>query len=154
VISSTSSSASERELSFETASLEQTTEVGSTIASMLSFPCCVYLNGDLGAGKTSLVKSVINSLGYAGDVTSPTYNLIQEYQVEQGMIYHMDLYRLNDPSELEFLGLEDLWSDRSLFLIEWPEKGKGFLQQANVEITIDKMFDSSQSHRNIVLQGL
>lgn len=118
---------------------------------MLRFPCCVYLKGDLGAGKTSLVKSLVNSLGYVGEVTSPTYNLIQEYQVEQGMIYHMDLYRLEDPSELEFLGLEDLWSDRSLFLIEWPEKGEGFLQLPNIEITLSKTFNSSPSKRNIIL---
>jgi len=151
VINSTSS-LDERQFSFETSSLEQTSEVGSKIASMLSFPCCVFLIGDLGAGKTSLVKSVINSFGYVGDVTSPTYNLIQEYQVEQGMIYHMDLYRLEDPSELEFLGLEDLWTDRSVFLIEWPEKGEGYLQSANIEIRLNKIFDSSPNHRNIVLQ--
>lgn len=146
------SSLHERQLCFETDSLEQTSAVGSKIASILSFPSCVYLIGDLGAGKTSLVKSIINSLGYVGDVTSPTYNLIQEYQVEQGMVYHMDLYRLEDSSELEFLGLNDLWSNRSLFLIEWPEKGEGFLQSANIEITLNKIFDSSPSHRNIVLQ--
>ena len=151
MINSTSS-LGERQFSFETSSLEQTSEVGSKIASMLSFPCCVFLIGDLGAGKTSLVKSVINSLGYAGDVTSPTYNLIQEYQVEQGMVYHMDLYRLEDPSELEFLGLEDLWTERSMFLIEWPEKGEGFLQSANIEIRLNKLFDSSPNHRNIVLK--
>ncbi len=151
MINSTSS-LDQRQFSFETDSLEQTFEVGSEIASMLSFPKCVYLVGDLGAGKTSLVKSIINSLGYVGDVTSPTYNLIQEYQVERGTIYHMDLYRLEDPSELEFLGLEDLWSNRSVFLIEWPEKGEGFLQTANIQITLNKLFDSSPNHRNIVLQ--
>ncbi len=146
------SSPEERQLSFETCSLEQTYEVGSKIASMLSFPSCIYLVGDLGAGKTSLVKSIINSLGYVGEVTSPTYNLIQEYKVGQGVVYHMDLYRLEDPSELEYLGLDDLWSSHSLFLIEWPEKGEGFLQRANIEITLRKIFDSSVNHRNIVLQ--
>jgi len=153
VINSTSS-LNRPQLRFASDCLEHTFDVGSEIASMLRFPSCVYLIGDLGAGKTSLVKSIINSLGYVGDVTSPTYNLIQEYKVEQGMVYHMDLYRLNDPSELEFLGLEDLWSDRSLFLIEWPEKGEGFLQPANIEITMNKKFDSLPTHRNIVLQHL
>ncbi len=153
MINSTSS-LDERQFNFESNSLEQTCEVGSKIALMLNFPSCVYLIGDLGAGKTSLVKSIINSLGYVGDVTSPTYNLIQEYQVEQGTVYHMDLYRLEDPGELEFLGLEDLWANHSLFLIEWPEKGEGLLQPANIEIRLNKIFDSAPNHRNIVLQHI
>ena len=134
---------------FESNSLDQTAKVGASIASMLSFPSCVYLEGDLGAGKTTLTKSIIQSLGYVGEVTSPTYNLIQEYQVEQGMVYHMDLYRLQDPSELEFLGLEDLWSQESLFLVEWPKNGDGFLQVPNVEVTIIKQVELGSQNRSI-----
>ena len=137
---------------FESKGLDQTAKVGASIASMLGFPSCVYLAGDLGAGKTTLTKSIIHSLGYVGEVTSPTYNLIQEYQVEQGMVYHMDLYRLEDPSELEFLGLDDLWSQESLFLIEWPEKGEGFLQAADVELSIIKQVDLGSNYRQILIK--
>ena len=134
---------------FESKGLDQTAKVGASIASTLSFPSCVYLAGDLGAGKTTLTKSIIHSLGYVGEVTSPTYNLIQEYQVEQGMVYHMDLYRLEDPSELEFLGLDDLWSQESLFLVEWPKNGDGFLQVPNVEVTIIKQVELGSQNRSI-----
>ena len=133
---------------------DETIIIGQQIAAQLAFPSCVYLHGSMGAGKTTLTKSIIKAFGYSGEVTSPTYNLVQEYQVEQGTIYHMDLYRLDDPSELEYLALQDLWSDTSLFLIEWPERGEGYLQAANIEITINKTFESPLDHRSIVLNVL
>jgi len=137
---------------FNCLTLEQTEEAARYIASELSFPSCVYLEGEIGAGKTTLCKSIIKSFGYSGAVTSPTYNLIQEYPVVQGTIYHMDLYRLNDPSELEFLALEDLWSAQSLFLIEWPEKGNGWLREQNHLININKLFRGEQVFREIILR--
>lgn len=121
---------------FNCISLHDTEQAGRAIAKQLRFPACVYLQGDLGAGKTTLCQSVIQGFGYQGSVTSPTYNLIQEYSVAQGTIYHMDLYRLNDPAELEFLALEDLWCESSLFLIEWPSKGEGMLRSATHQIDI------------------
>ena len=121
---------------FSSTSLHDTEQAGMAIAGQLVFPACVYLEGDLGAGKTTLCQSIIQGFGYQGSVTSPTYNLIQEYTVEQGTIYHMDLYRLNDPAELEFLALEDLWSQSSLFLIEWPSKAEGMLRNATHQINI------------------
>jgi len=123
---------------FESTSLADTHHIGEQIARELTFPSCVYLDAGMGAGKTTLTKSIINALGYTGDVTSPTYNLIQEYPVNKGMVYHMDLYRLQDPEELAFLGLEDLWSDNSIFLIEWPQNGHGYLSSASHTITIEK----------------
>jgi len=123
---------------FESTSLADTHHIGEQIASELTFPSYVYLDASMGAGKTTLTKSIINALGYTGDVTSPTYNLIQEYPVNKGMVYHMDLYRLQDPEELAFLGLEDLWSDNSIFLIEWPQNGHGYLSSASHTITIEK----------------
>ena len=93
----------------------------------------------MGLGKTTLCKSIIESFGYQGVVTSPTYNLIQEYAVDGGIIYHMDLYRLQDPEELAYLGVADLWSSRSLFLVEWPERGDGFLPTATARITIEAL---------------
>ena len=124
--------------SFESKSLIDTESVGQQIAKALSFPCCVYLNADMGAGKTTLTKSIIQALGYNGPVTSPTYNLIQEYPVANGVVYHMDLYRLQDPEELSFLALEDLWSEESIFLIEWPQNGGGYLACASHAINIQK----------------
>ncbi len=123
---------------FNSQSLADTEYVGEQIAEIISFPSCVYLNADMGAGKTTLTKSIIAGLGYSGPVTSPTYNLIQEYPVANGIVYHMDLYRLQDPEELEFLALEDLWSEQSIFLVEWPQNGIGFLAPASHIISIDK----------------
>jgi tRNA threonylcarbamoyladenosine biosynthesis protein TsaE len=143
-----------RSLSFSALSLEQTDDIGRQIARQLVFPSCIYLHGDMGAGKTTLTKSIIQAFGYQGAVTSPTYNLVQEYPVDQGVIYHMDLYRLEDPSEIEFLAVEDMWSEHSLFLIEWPEKAAGYLQTADCEIVISKAFDKPQETRDIILNFL
>jgi tRNA threonylcarbamoyladenosine biosynthesis protein TsaE len=140
-----------QQASFSSPSLEQTHAIGRQIAAQLVFPSCVYLHGDMGAGKTTLIKSIIQAFGYVGEVTSPTYNLVQEYQVEQGTIYHMDLYRLEDPSEVEFLAIQDMWSDRSLLLIEWPVRGAGYLQAPNSEIFINRVSNKSPETRNIIL---
>lgn len=134
---------------FDAHSLEDTQRAGQKIAQQLTFPCCVYLQAAMGLGKTTLCKSIIQSLGYSGVVTSPTYNLIQEYPVGNGVIYHMDLYRLEEPDELAYLGLADLWTERSLFLVEWPEHGKGFLPKATAHISIAKMQDGSEHSRQI-----
>jgi tRNA threonylcarbamoyladenosine biosynthesis protein TsaE len=140
------------QLTFDSHNLLDTGKAGADIASHLTFPACVYLIGEMGAGKTTLTKSIIQAFGYEGEVTSPTYNLIQEYKVEQGTIYHMDLYRLEDPSEIEFLAIEDLWSEHSLFLIEWPERAGKYLRKPSHEIVISKKFDQSEGARNIILK--
>jgi len=140
------------DLEFQVKDLSQLDNVASEIASHVSFPACVYLNGEMGVGKTTLCKSIIKAFGYLGEVTSPTYNLIQEYPVCEGTIYHMDLYRLTDPGELEYLALEDLWSDSSIFLIEWAERGQGCLQHADFEISLRKLFLEKQVIRHIVLK--
>lgn len=129
---------------YSSSSLQQSDEVARSIANAIAFPMAVYFKGELGAGKTTLIKSIIHSFGYKGAVTSPTYNLIQEYPCDKGVVYHMDLYRVNDPFELEFLALGDLWTDKALFLIEWPEKGQGFLPDANLQIEISKTQDGRQ----------
>lgn len=133
-------------------SLSETEAAGSQIMAHLQFPACVYLNGEMGVGKTTLCKSIIKAFGYAGDVTSPTYNLIQEYPVALGTIYHMDLYRLEDASELAYLAIDDLWSEQSIFLIEWAERGLGYLQVADMEISISKSYGQPHENRQIILQ--
>jgi tRNA threonylcarbamoyladenosine biosynthesis protein TsaE len=132
--------------------LEQTFETAAKFASTLTRPACVYFQGDLGSGKTSFCQGLIAALGNATTVTSPTYNLLQEYPVDSGMVYHMDLYRLNDPSELEYLGLPDLWQDQSIFLVEWPERGIGYLPEATHIITLDIDKTSSEGRRTIRIQ--
>jgi tRNA threonylcarbamoyladenosine biosynthesis protein TsaE len=140
-------------LSWTANNLEQTHEIGAQIADALSFPACVYLDATMGAGKTTLCKSIIQHLGCSDAVTSPTYNLIQQYPVAQGVVYHMDLYRLADPAELEYLALEDLWSQRSLFLIEWPDQGEGYLRPATHTITIRKDGTAADGIRKIYLNS-
>jgi len=87
----------------------------------------VYLEGELGAGKTTLAQALIQSLGYAGAVKSPTYTLIESYKVRQGLVHHLDLYRVGDPEELDYLGVRDLLAEPALWLIEWPGRGSGWL---------------------------
>ena len=98
-------------------------------ASDLHLPLVIWLQGDLGAGKTSFARALIHALGYHGRVKSPTYGLLEQYQIASLQVLHMDLYRINDPGELEFLGLEDLLDDKTILLIEWPDKGGQWLPE-------------------------
>ena len=139
---------------FKSTGPESTKDIGVEIAQLLSFPAVIYLEGDLGAGKTSLCQAIIHAFGYQGAVTSPTYNLIQEYPVSNGVIYHLDLYRLDDPTEIEFLGIKDLIDPGSIFLIEWPSRGGGYLPPASHQINIQKLSSESNLMREIELQSL
>jgi tRNA threonylcarbamoyladenosine biosynthesis protein TsaE len=108
--------------------------VGGSLAMNCTPPFIVYLEGDLGTGKTTLVRGFLRQLGYMGRVKSPTYTLLEPYQFEDRFYYHFDLYRLADPRELDYLGVEDLLSRDTLLLIEWPEKGEGVLPTADLVI--------------------
>lgn len=94
----------------------------------------VLLHGDLGAGKTTLVRGLLRGLGYQGAVRSPTYTLIEPYAFNDWTLYHLDLYRLGDPEELDYLGLRDLLSERGLVLIEWPERAGSLLPPPALEV--------------------
>ena len=109
---------------------------GEQLAKKLPANCIVYLHGDLGAGKTTLVRGILRGLGYPGKVKSPTYTLVESYQIEQQTVYHFDLYRLNDPEELEHIGFRDYLNHNPIILIEWPEKAQGFLPAADIAINI------------------
>jgi tRNA threonylcarbamoyladenosine biosynthesis protein TsaE len=122
-----------------THSPEETIAFGRTLAELLAPPKVVLLRGDLGAGKTTLVKGIAAAFEVAEeeDVTSPTFTLIHEYRGPRAHLYHIDLYRIDTQRELETLGLDDLRSDDSVLLIEWGEKFPRLLRERDVEISLE-----------------
>ena len=114
---------------------------GRSLAAMLMPPKMVIVRGDLGAGKTTLVKGIAEGLEAASeeDVTSPTFTLVHEYRGPRAKLYHIDLYRVDTPRELETLGLDDLVAEDSVLLIEWGEKFARFARERDVEIAIERI---------------
>jgi tRNA threonylcarbamoyladenosine biosynthesis protein TsaE len=123
-----------------THSAEETIAFGRTLTELLTPPKLVLLRGDLGAGKTTLVKGIAAGFGAAeeDDVTSPTFTLVHEYRGPRANLYHIDLYRLDTPRELETLGLDDLRSDNSILLIEWGEKFPRLQRERDIEISLER----------------
>ncbi len=118
---------------------EDTDRLASAVAGSLmelsrEGPICVALQGELGAGKTSWVRAMLQGSGYPGRVVSPTYTLLEPYTVGEFTILHLDLYRLSDPGELEFLGLEDMVAPLTIICAEWPERGEGVLPSPDLEL--------------------
>lgn len=113
-----------------------TEALGARLAVRLRPGNILYLSGDLGAGKTTLARGLLHALGHRGTVKSPTYTLVEPYQIGDWRLFHWDLYRLADPEELDFLGLRDQLDGQAALLIEWPERGQGELPAADVEIAL------------------
>jgi tRNA threonylcarbamoyladenosine biosynthesis protein TsaE len=137
---------------FTTHSPEETVDLGRKLAAMLEPPKLVLLRGDLGAGKTTLVKGIAEAFHAATqeDVTSPTFTLVHEYRGPQASLYHIDLYRVDTPRELETLGLDDLISEKSILLIEWGEKFPRFRDERDVEIALERV---SENERKVTVSG-
>jgi len=132
-----------------THSAEETVAFGRTLAELLSPPKIVLLRGDLGAGKTTLVKGIAEGFQAASeeDVTSPTFTLVHEYRGPRANLYHIDLYRIDTVRQLETLGLDDLVSANSILLIEWGEKFPRFVHERDVEIALESVGENSRQIR-------
>jgi tRNA threonylcarbamoyladenosine biosynthesis protein TsaE len=115
---------------------EATDGLGRALAAVLPEHAVVTLCGDLGAGKTSLVRGVLRGLGVTGTVRSPTYTLVEPYRADGRRVFHLDLYRLADPEELELIGFRDLLEPPALLLVEWPERGAGVLPAADLSVRL------------------
>lgn len=136
----------EKELYGEVAMLEY----GEYLATQFTDIGVVYLQGDLGMGKTTLVRGFLKGCGYIGAVKSPTYTIVEPYEIALKSVYHFDLYRLNDPEELEYIGIRDYFDRDSLALIEWPDKGGEYLPSADLVIHISFINDG----RKIIINAI
>jgi len=117
--------------------LDASQELARALTKHLLPGTILYLEGDLGAGKTTLVRAMLDSLGYNGKAKSPTFTLVEPYNFLQFDLYHFDLYRLGDPSELDFIGFRDYINDNSVCIFEWADKGEGVIPKPDLVIKLD-----------------
>lgn len=124
--------------------------LGRRLGACLAKGTVVFLQGKLGAGKTTFARGVLLAFGYSGPVKSPTYTLVEPYESNGQRIYHFDLYRLNDPEELEYMGIREYFGADSICLVEWPERGEAILPDADLIVDIQ----SNGAGRRVSLQAM
>ena len=129
--------------------LDETKQLAEKLASFLTkennYPISIHLSGDLGTGKTTLVKEVLNYLGIENFINSPTFTLIEPYEIDDLKIFHIDLYRVEKITELSAIGLEEyLQEANSINFIEWPERGSGFLKDPDIAISLDHQGETTR----------
>jgi len=112
-----------------------TDQLGAALAATRPTPAVVHLHGDLGAGKSTLARALLRALGVQGAIRSPTYTLVERYPLPAGEAWHLDLYRIGDAGELDFLGLDEAEAD--LWLVEWPERGGAALPPLDLRVALD-----------------
>lgn len=115
---------------------DATEKLGAVLGTAFNEGGVLFLNGTLGAGKTTLTRGLLRAMGHKGAVKSPTYTLVEPYVFAGRSVYHFDLYRLADAEELEYMGMRDYFLNRNLCIIEWPERGAGFLPEADLNISL------------------
>jgi tRNA threonylcarbamoyladenosine biosynthesis protein TsaE len=116
--------------------------LAAAFARWVRTPLVIFLRGDLGAGKTTFARAFLHALGYPGYVKSPSYGLLESYRVGDISVLHLDLYRIEDPEELDYLAIRDLYDAATVLLVEWPEKGIHHLPLPDLELIFDEMDDS------------
>lgn len=125
-----------RWLTDEAATLAFGHELGLCLSKVERYGLTLFLEGQLGAGKTTLTRGLLTALGHSGSVKSPTYTLVEPYEHLKPSIYHFDLYRLGDPEELAYMGIRDYFDQGSICLVEWPTKGLGFLPEPDIRLEL------------------
>ena len=146
---------------FQLTDSSATVAFGGRLAKRLCSGGVVFLQGTLGAGKTTLTRGILHALGHTGAVKSPTFTLVEPYELAGIKVFHFDLYRLGDPEELEYMGIRDYFLEQNLCIVEWPRRGAGFLPtpDLSIELTVSGTgrlahLQSSTSRGESIMQSL